>query len=171
MLKVILRVSIVQQTLQLYQHDSSNTCDAFDQTRWIKQYDVSTAKNGSGEISGSEQTPRGWHQIRAKIGGTYPVNTVFVGRRATGEVFSESLRKSHPNRDWILTRIMWLSGLEINKNRLGNVDTMRRYVYIHGTPDDVILGVPGSKGCIRMRNADIIELFDWVVPGTQLLIE
>src|SRR4051794_26844292 len=123
----------------------------------IKEYSVSTAKNGVGEKRGSEQTPRGWHVIRAKIGAGSPENAVFVGRRMTGEIYSPALRAQFENRDWILTRIFWLSGLEKGVNRLGGIDTMRRYVYIHGTPDDVQMGVPGSKGCIRMRNKDIIE--------------
>lgn len=135
-----------------------------------REYLVSTGKNGAGEVRGSEMTPRGLHAIRAKIGANCPANTVFVGRRPTGEIYVPGLREQFPDRDWILTRIMWLSGLELYKNRLGSVDTMRRYIYIHGTPDDVVLGVPGSRGCIRMNNQDIIELFDYVPCGTQILI-
>lgn len=137
----------------------------------IKEYDISTAKNGVGEIKGSEQTPRGWHIVRAKIGEGHPANSVFVGRRPTGELYNPELRSQYPERDWILTRIFWLSGLEVGKNRLGNVDTMRRYIYIHGTPDDVPMGIPGSKGCIRMRNQNIIELFAQIPVGTRLLIQ
>ena len=128
----------------------------------VKRYSISTGKNGVGEEMNSGKTPRGRHIIRAKIGAHAPENTVFVGRRPTGELYTPQLRRQFPDRDWILTRIFWLSGLEPGKNRLGDVDTMRRYVYIHGTPDDVQMGVPGSKGCIRMRNSDIIELFDLV---------
>ena len=131
---------------------------------------ISSAKNGPGEINGSEQTPRGWHQVRAKIGKDQPVGAVFIGRRPTGEVFSEELRDKNPARDWILTRIMWLSGLEPGFNRLGHVDTMRRYIYIHGCPDSDILGAPGSHGCIKMRNSDVIRLFDLVDVGEQILI-
>lgn len=105
------------------------------------------------------------------IGKGCPPDTVFVGRRPTGEIYSPSLREASPGRDWILTRILWLSGLEPGRNRLGNVDTMRRYIYIHGSPDDVAMGVPGSHGCVRMRNSDIIELFDMVEAGTRVLIE
>lgn len=137
----------------------------------VKEYLVSTGKNGVGELFGSEQTPRGLHVIRAKIGANCPANTVFVGRRPTGEIFSPELREKFPDRDWILTRIFWLSGLEVSKNRLGNVDTMRRFIYIHGTPDDVLLGTPGSRGCIRMHNNDIIELFNLVSAGTRILIK
>ena len=136
----------------------------------IKSYFISTASNGMGEEFGSFKTPRGRHIIRAKIGAGLPVNTIFVGRRPTGEIFSETLKCENPDRDWILTRIMWLSGLEVGKNRLGKVDTMRRYVYIHGSPDSVKMGSIGSKGCIRMRNKDIIELDYIVSVGTEVII-
>jgi L,D-transpeptidase YbiS len=128
----------------------------------LRQYAISTAKAGVGEVSGSYQTPRGEHIIRAKIGAGQPENTVFVRRRPTGEIWTPELAELHPGRDWILTRILWLSGCEPGRNRLGCVDTMRRYVYIHGSPDHAEMGVPGSHGCIRMRNADIVELFDLV---------
>lgn len=136
----------------------------------IKSYSISTGKNGAGEMRNTGKTPRGRHVIRAKIGANAPVNAVFVARRPTGELYTPDLRAQFPDRDWILTRIFWLSGLESGKNRLGNVDTMRRYIYIHGSPDDVQMGAPGSKGCIRMRNQDIIELFDMVPVGAEISI-
>lgn len=128
----------------------------------IKHYAISTSKNGAGELNGSYCTPRGSHIIRAKIGAGYPLNTVFVERRPTGEMYSLELARNFPRRDWILTRILWLSGCEPGRNRLGRVDTMRRAIYIHGSPDSAEMGKPGSHGCIRMRNQDIIELFDLV---------
>lgn len=128
----------------------------------LQVYPVSTAANGVGEVSGSYQTPRGQHVIRAKIGAGMPENTVFVRRRPTGEIWTPELADAFPGRDWILTRILWLSGCEPGFNRLGCVDTMRRYVYVHGSPDTAEMGVPGSHGCVRMRNADIIELFERV---------
>jgi hypothetical protein len=131
---------------------------------------VSTAGNGPGERMGSECTPRGRHVVRAKIGHGAPSGSVFVGRRATGELFHPRLRAQYPDRDWILTRILWLSGLEPGRNRLGNVDTMRRFIYIHGCPDDVILGTPGSHGCIRMGNSDVIALFERVPVGTLVIL-
>jgi len=131
---------------------------------------IATAKNGPGEQHGSECTPRGRHVIRAKIGAGRPRNTVFVGRRPTGELFDEKLRARFPNRDWILTRILWLSGTEPGRNRLGNVDTMRRYIYIHGAPDSDAMGIPSSHGCVKMRNDDIIALFDQVTVGTPVEI-
>ena len=104
----------------------------------------------------------GEFELRAKIGEGLAANTVFVARRPTGELYTPQLGEQFPGRDWILTRILWLSGREPGRNRLGSVDTMRRYVYIHGSPDSAAMGAPGSHGCIRMRNADIVDLFDRV---------
>lgn len=135
------------------------------------EYRIATAKNGVGEVFGSECTPRGKHIVRAKIGSAAVNNSVFVGRRTTGEIFNEALRQQYPKRDWILTRILWLSGIELGVNRLGNVDTMRRFIYIHGCPDSDVMGVPSSHGCIKMKNADIIQLFDRVEVGTAVSIK
>ena len=135
-----------------------------------KTYSVSTAKKGVGEKNGSFCTPRGRHIVRAKIGAGQPPGTVFVRRRPTGEVWSPELDAKYPGRDWILTRILWLSGREPGKNRLGDVDTMRRYIYIHGSPDRAEMGKPGSIGCVRMHNKDIVELFDLVSPYTEVEI-
>lgn len=136
----------------------------------LRRYSVSTAKNGVGEMYGSFCTPRGKHIIRAKIGARQPVNTVFVRRRPSGEIYTPELGAESPERDWILSRILWLSGCEVGFNRLGKNDTMRRYIYIHGTPDKARLGIPDSHGCIRMRNEDLIELFDQVPAGTAVEI-
>lgn len=135
------------------------------------RYPVSTATNGAGERDGSHCTPRGRHRIRAKIGDGVPVGTVFKGRRPTGEVYSPELAQTHPRRDWILTRIMWLCGEQPGFNRFGDVDTMRRYVYIHGAPDSAEMGKPGSIGCVRMYNADLIALFDRVSTGIKVDIQ
>jgi lipoprotein-anchoring transpeptidase ErfK/SrfK len=147
-----LLVSVARQLMQLLD----------DQGGVLREYQVSTALAGVGEVSGSYQTPRGRHIIRAKIGAGQPENTVFVRRRPTGEIWTPELGEKFPGRDWILTRILWLSGCQPGHNRLGCVDTMRRYIYIHGSPDTAEMGVPGSHGCIRMRNADIVELFDLI---------
>jgi len=152
-----IEISIPQQTLTLH-----------EEGRALKRYLVSTSRNGAGEMEGSFCTPRGAHIVRAKIGTGQPLNTVFVGRRPTGEIWTPELGERFPGRDWILTRILWLSGCEPGKNRLGKVDTMRRYIYIHGSPDAVEMGKPGSIGCIRMRNQDIVELFELVPPGTEV---
>jgi len=126
---------------------------------------VSTALNGPGERQGSGCTPRGRHRVRAKIGAGLAEGAVLVGRRWTGEVWSEALDAQFPGRDWILTRILWLSGCEPGRNRLGAVDTFRRYIYLHGTPDSEPMGVPLSNGCIRLRNAVLPELFERVASG------
>jgi lipoprotein-anchoring transpeptidase ErfK/SrfK len=136
----------------------------------LKTFSVSTAKKGVGERNGSLCTPRGRHIIRAKIGAGQPFNAVFVRRRPTGEIWTPELSVLYPGRDWMLTRILWLSGCEVGKNRLGDVDTMRRFIYIHGSPDTAEMGKPGSIGCVRMRNNDIAELFDLVPPYTAVEI-
>ncbi len=133
-----------------------------DNCAFLRRYLISSSKNGVGELNGSFCTPRGKHIIRAKIGAGQPVNAVFVERRPTGEIYSPELAECFPGRDWILTRILWLSGCERGYNRLGKTDTMRRAIYIHGSPDSAEMGKPGSHGCIRMRNQDIVELFDLV---------
>ena len=150
-------IDLSRQSLRLY-----------DGRKLIREYPVSTAEKGAGEQNGSNRTPRGKHKIRAMIGRGAPAGTVFVSRRATGEVYTPALKERYPGRDWILTRILWLSGLEPGRNRLRDVDTMRRYIYLHGTPDETPLGKPGSHGCVRMANPDIVELFGLVKPGTEV---
>jgi len=134
------------------------------------EFPVSSAQNGIGQLLGSGCTPLGIHYVRAKVGFDLPINSVFVARRPTGEIYSPELSKSYPERDWILTRILWLCGKERGFNRLGNVDSMQRFIYIHGTPDSEPMGVPLSHGCIRMRNHDIIKLFDLTPIGTVVTI-
>jgi len=136
----------------------------------LASYPVSTALNGPGEQDGSGCTPRGEHYIRARIGAGLPDGTVFRGRRPTGEIYSPGLGLEHPGRDWILSRILWLCGREWGKNRGPGVDTFRRFIYIHGTPDSEPMGVPLSHGCVRMRNAHILELFERVGPGAAVYI-
>jgi lipoprotein-anchoring transpeptidase ErfK/SrfK len=136
----------------------------------LNRYSVSTSRNGPGEREGSFCTPRGDHIVRAKIGAGHPMKAVFVERRPTGEIWTPELAERFPERDWILTRILWLSGREPGKNRLGKVDTMRRCIYIHGSPDTAQMGKPGSIGCVRMRNADIAELFELVPPYSPVRI-
>lgn len=154
-MKPHIQISLAEQRLTLYQDDEL-----------LRSFTISTAKNGANEQMDSGGTPRGRHTIRARIGVDAPIGAVFVGRRATGEICTPALRKAYPDRDWILTRILWLSGCEPGRNRFGNVDTQRRYIYIHGCPDACVLGKPESHGCIRMSNADVIELFNNVPVGT-----
>jgi len=154
-----IRISLARQQL-----------DLCDEGRLIQRWLISSSGRGAGEEMGSFRTPRGEHRIRAKIGAGAVPNTVFVGRRPTGEIWSRELALANPQRDWILTRILWLCGNEPGRNRWGLVDTMRRYVYLHGSPDSVAMGQPGSIGCIRMRNADIVALFDLIEVGTTVRI-
>lgn len=131
-------------------------------------YSVSTALNGVGEQEGSGCTPRGQHVISDKIGGDQPLNSVFVGRVPTGEVYQPELAAAHPQRDWILSRILWLYGIQPTFNQGDGCDSHSRYIYIHGTPDSEPMGVPLSHGCIRMRNTDVIELYEMVEVGTRV---
>ena len=156
-----IEISIQNQTLTLLDNAG----------REIAHYSVSTATNGAGCVKNSGCTPLGAHIIRAKIGAGAPPNTVFAGRRPTGEICTPELMAQYPERDWILTRILWLSGTEIGKNRLGSVDSMQRYIYIHGTPDGEPMGEPRSHGCVRMRNEDVMALFEQVKVGTRVLIK
>lgn len=155
-----LHISIGKQQLSLIQNSEV-----------IETYPVSTAKNGAGEEMGSECTPRGWHKIRAKIGASQALNAVFVGRRPTGEIYTPGLKQKYPDRDWILSRILWLAGLEPGKNRYAQVDSTWRYIYIHGCPDELMTGKPESHGCIRMKNEDIVSLFNKIAVGLKVLIE
>jgi lipoprotein-anchoring transpeptidase ErfK/SrfK len=155
-----LRISATRQQLDWI------TADGVGESTWS----VSTARNGLGERRGSECTPRGWHVIRAKIGEGQPLGTVFKARRPTGEVYDEALAQREPGRDWILTRILWLGGLEPGFNRYGSVDTTWRYIYLHGSPDSGVDGQPRSHGCIRLRSADICDLFSRVQPGLRVWI-
>jgi hypothetical protein len=152
-------ISIPEQRLTLHRGDAV-----------VREYPVSTARNGPGERDNSLCTPRGRHVIAEKIGAGCAPDTVFVGRRPTGELYRPELRGQHPDRDWILTRILRLRGVEEGVNRGGGVDSYDRYIYIHGAPDDVPMGEPGSHGCIRMRNADVMELFDLLEEGTPVTI-
>lgn len=155
-----IEVSSREQRLSLWGED-----------RRLADYPISTAIRGMGEARGSYQTPRGAHYVRARIGSGLPLGAVLVGRRWTGEIYTPALGRAHPGRDWILTRILWLCGQEPGRNRGGNVDTFRRYIYIHGTPDLDLLGRPASHGCVRMDSRDVLDLYDRVAPGTLVQID
>lgn len=155
-----LLIDIARQRLQLF--DGAGVC--------VGDYWVSTARNGVGELDGSGCTPRGQHYIRAMIGAGQPLNSVFRGRRPTGEIYSTELALAHPERDWILSRIIWLCGRQWGVNRGPGVDTFRRFIYIHGTPDTEPMGIPLSHGCVRMRNKDLMALFARLEPGIPVLI-
>jgi lipoprotein-anchoring transpeptidase ErfK/SrfK len=119
-------------------------------------YPVSTAANGTGNRRGSHQTPLGRHRIGHKIGAGLPMHTAFVARKPV-DIYTPG--HADDGRDWILTRILWLDGMDTGRNRRGPVDTHARYIYIHGTHAEHRIGSPASHGCIRMRNRDMLELF------------
>ena len=150
---------------QLYLWEPSADADIL-----LRQYPVSTAANGPGEQNGSYCTPRGRHRIAEKIGAGMPMNAAFKSREWTGEIWTPELDSQNPGRDWILTRILWLDGLEPGKNKGGTKDTYNRYIYIHGTHEEHKIGTPASHGCIRMKNADVADLFDLVAVGTEVRI-
>ncbi|MEQ9544935.1 MAG: L,D-transpeptidase [Marinobacter sp.] len=156
-----LHISIASQSLTLI--DAGGTP--------LLRCPVSTALNGPGEQNGSGCTPRGRHYVRAMVGDGQPQGTVFVARRPTGEIYTQELAARYPERDWILSRILWLCGCESGINRGPGVDSFRRFIYIHGTPDSEPMGEPRSHGCIRMRNTDVIRLFDQVSPGMAVTID
>lgn len=147
------------------------TMNCFEEEQLLFTYLISTGKNGVGEMINSERTPRGWHKIHSIIGLENDTNSVFIARKWSGEIYSETLAQQEPGRDWILTRILQLDGMEPGRNKGGNVDSLSRYIYIHGTPDSTKLGVPGSRGCIRMRNNEIIHLANWASTSTLVHIE
>ena len=163
MSEVRIEVSLAEQQLYLYQ--SSDEGDNL-----VSQFPVSTARNGAGETEGSFCTPRGVHRIAEKIGADAPLFAVFKARVATGEIWTPERNAEEPGRDWILSRILWLEGLEPGKNRGCNVDSHQRYIYIHGTNEENKIGTPVSHGCIRMRNVDVVTLFDQVAVNTRVNI-
>lgn len=154
-----IRINLADQRLDLLEDGAA-----------IRSYPVSTARNGPGEREGSECTPRGVHEIHEKIGADLPDGTAFEGRKPVGVRCTPERFAAEPDRDWILTRILWLAGLEPGRNQGGDVDTLARTIYIHGCPDELPVGQPGSHGCVRMRNADVRELFEQVEPGTRVVI-
>jgi hypothetical protein len=155
-----IRISIGDQRLDLLEGE-----------RTLESYSVSTAARGPGERCDSEQTPRGRLAIEEKIGSKAELGAAFEGRQATGEICTPERFAAEPDRDWIVTRILWLGGREPGRNQGGAVDTRDRYIYIHGTPDVASLGRPTSHGCIRMRSEDLVDLFDRVEVGTIVDIE
>lgn len=143
----------------------------FENGQVIADYEISSGKNGVGETENSGCTPRGWHEIADLIGLEHHENAVFVGRQWTGEIYSLTLSQQYPHRDWILTRILRLRGLEPGKNQGSGVDTYSRYIYIHGAPDEAKMGIPGSHGCIRMNSKDVMILANWAKLGFKVYID
>jgi len=156
-----ININVTEQLLRLLDEDG----------KLIQQYPVSTSKYGTGNQNGSEQTPLGLHRIKDKLGGAMPVNEVFIGRVPHGNLEECIERGVDLPDDVIMSRIMWLEGMEPGHNKGGYVDTYQRYIYIHGTNHEESIGTPTSIGCIRMCNQDIVELFRLVDVGTEVLIE
>lgn len=156
-----IKINVAKQQLKLFDEEGD----------LLQQYSVSTSKNGTGNQNGSEQTPLGLHRIKDKLGGAMPVNEVFIGRLPHGNLDECIERGVDLPDDVIMSRIMWLEGMEPGRNRGGYVDTYQRYIYIHGTNHEESIGTPTSIGCIRMRNQDIVDLFRQVEVGSEVLIE
>lgn len=154
-----LLISPSTQTLSVYKGDSL-----------VKTYVISTAKNGLGCEAGSGKTPTGRHRVKAKFGEDKPPGAIFKARAFTGEIAQIYTDETDVEEDPVTTRILWLEGLEEGKNKGPGVDSYYRYIYIHGTPEEGLLGQPASKGCIRMSNKDVIELFEMVPVGTPVNI-
>jgi len=137
-----------------------------DDSGVIKTYKISTSKFGEGSKENSFKTPLGKHEIKKMIGKDVIIGGRFIGRVHTGEIFPiYSDQEIYVKEDVVQSRILWLSGLENNINKGIGVDSFARYIYIHGTPEEWLLGSKASKGCIRMSNKDVIELFDKVHEG------
>lgn len=157
----LIRVIIEKQYLELYKHNTL-----------IAKYPISTAKNGTGQRYGSMQTPLGRHRICQKIGEGAPMGAVFKARIPTGEIYTSELELIHPERkDWIITRILWLEGLEEGFNKGGNVDSKYRKIYLHASPDSRPMGQPYSHGCICLCNQDMLDLFAQVSVNDEVSIE
>jgi len=156
-----LLVGVKSQTLRYY--DGSGLL--------ARQYSVSTAKFGVGEQKNSYQTPRGWHKVCEKIGDGAEKDTIIFRQKITPWKYSETLHQQYPNKDWILTRVLWLCGMEPGLNQGGDVDSYDRYIYIHGAGAHVPFGTPSSLGCVRMKSDDVIELFDHTAVGTDVYID
>lgn len=155
------KINVAQQQLQLLDEDGN----------LLHQYSVSTSKNGTGNQNGSEQTPLGLHRIKDKLGGAMPVNEVYIGRVPHGSLEECRERDVDLPDDVIMSRILWLEGMEPGRNQGGYVDTYQRYIYIHGTNHEDTIGTPTSIGCIRMCNADVVDLYRLVEVGSEVLIE
>lgn len=156
-----ININVTQQQLRLLDEDDN----------LLKQYPVSTSKYGAGSENGSEKTPLGLHRVKDKLGGAMPVNEVYIGRVPQGDLEECQQRGVNLPDDVIMSRIMWLEGMEPGRNQGGYVDTYQRFIYIHGTNHEDSIGTPASIGCIRMRNDDVVDLFRQVEVGSEVLIE
>lgn len=136
----------------------------------VRQYVISTASKGVGERVNSYQTPRGWHKVCERIGDGIEIDTIIYRRQVTPWKYTPQLHAEYPNKDWILTRILWLCGQEPGLNQGGEVDSYDRAIYLHGAGEHVAFGTPTSRGCVRMRGDDIIDLYDITANGIDVFI-
>ena len=152
-------IDISQQRLYLKKNDDL-----------IKSYPISSSKYGEGSIENSNMTPLGLHVIKEKIGTDVPINTLFISRINTKRTVNIENSRNKTKDDHITSRILWLDGLEEGKNKGKGVDSYSRYIYIHGTHEEGLIGEKASHGCIRMLNNDVIDLYDYVNIGTEVYI-
>jgi len=152
----MISIRISEQTLTHHRQSGVSLC-----------YPVSTAARGTGNQRDSLQTPLGRHRIAKKIGADMPLCTAFIARSPVGIYEPAS---GNPDKDWILSRILWLEGMQTGLNRRGPVDTLSRFIYIHGTHQENLIGTPASHGCIRMRNTDVLQLFSHTREGETVYI-
>lgn len=160
----IITVNVSKQELFLFESAP------FENVTLIKVYPVSTSKYGTGNQIGSNKTPLGTHFIAEKIGTGAKIGTIFQGRINTGMVAEIYTDATDIEEDYITTRILWLQGIEPEINQNGEISSYNRYIYIHGTPAEGLIGKSASNGCIRMKNQDIVELFKLVPEGTLVIV-
>lgn len=156
---ILLFVSIENQ--KMYRIQSKNI---------IETYEISTSKYGIGNQMGSNKTPTGLHKINSKYGHKTPINGRMIGRVFYGQIAKIFSDTTTSKTDDITSRILWLEGLENGINKGDNIDSYKRYIYIHGTSEEGRIGIPSSHGCVRMKNKDVIDLFNEVAIGTFVLI-
>ena len=156
---VIILVDISRQQILLFENGKETD-----------RYSISTSSYGIGSKSGSNKTPLGAHFVRKKIGAEAAPGTIFKARKNTGKIAQTEYKPRATGDDFVTSRILWLSGLERGINKAGNVDSFKRYIYIHGTHEEGLIGQPASHGCVRMKNEDVIELFDHTPESSLVLI-
>ena len=158
--ELVLIVEVTQQKLYVVKEE-----------KVIRTYPISTSKYGIGNEDGSNKTPVGTHRIYEKVGEGVKIGTIFKARISTGRIANISHDSTDVEQDFIITRIMCLEGLEPGVNKGKGIDSCDRRIYIHGTPEEGLIGTPASHGCIRMKNDDVVELFDLVKIGTLVEIK
>ena len=154
----------------LYVDIESQTLIHLEKGEILSIYPISSSFYGTGSKKNSLKTPLGRHEIFKKLGGDLPINAILKGRVWTGAIADVIKEPIDTDFDHVTSRILWLDGLELGKNRGNDIDSRERYIYIHGTAEEGLIGRPASDGCIRMYNRDVIELFDLVDEKAQVWI-